>query len=177
MWNPVEEVSWLDCENILGRLGLQFPTEAQWEYAARAGTESPWWTGNERESIGVEAAANLADGGTKRRGGPDVWHYEDWLEDGWVGHASVGSFSPNPFGLHDTIGNLWELCRDRWATYDADVAPGDGFRSYTSSRTRAYRGGAFGSTAEYGRSALRNHVAPEIRGHYMGLRPARSIVD
>ena len=57
--NPVEQVSWEDCDLWLGRLGLMLPTEAQWEYAARGGTTTPWWTGIGTD--GLAKAANLAD--------------------------------------------------------------------------------------------------------------------
>ena len=175
--NPVEEVSWRDCRQVLDRLGLQFPTEAQWEYAARAGTESAWWTGNDMKSIGVERAGNLADGWTKRKGGPPTWHYDDWLEDGWVVHAPVGSFSPNGFGLHDTIGNLWEWCRDGWGGYDLDMESGHGLRLEANASRRVHRGGGYSNMATLCRSAYRNHLTPELRYHYLGVRPARAITE
>jgi formylglycine-generating enzyme required for sulfatase activity len=69
--HPVEQVSWEDCTRVLGHLQLGLPTEAQWEYAARAGTTTPWWTGAEKESI--QGGANLADAFYKRNGGPSSW--------------------------------------------------------------------------------------------------------
>ena len=66
--NPVEQVSWDDCDLWLGRLGLILPTEAQWEYAARGGTTTPWWTGLGKD--GLAKAANLADAFFTAHGGP-----------------------------------------------------------------------------------------------------------
>jgi serine/threonine protein kinase/formylglycine-generating enzyme required for sulfatase activity len=176
-WNPVEQVTWMECRNVLDRLGLVLPTEAQWEYAARAGTASVWWTGDEKESIGVERAGNLADGWTKSKGGPRGWPYEEWLEDGWVGHAPVGSFRPNGFGLHDTIGNVWEWCRDWFAEYDAEVQPGDGLRKVTGARIRMYRGGSYLDAAAFERSATRYFSTPEFHANNLGVRPARVITE
>ncbi len=176
-WNPVERVSWTDCRDVLGRLGLVLPTEAQWEYAARAGTDTVWWTGDDKESIGVEGAGNLADGWTKSKGGPSAWVYEDWLDDGWVVHAPVGIFSPNGFGLHDVIGNVWEWCHDGYGGYDADVQPGDGLRNVAGARDRVRRGGGFYSPAALARSAFRFNFTPAYRHDYLGVRPARVITE
>ena len=107
--NPVEQVSWEDCDLWLGRLGLVLPTEAQWEYAARGGTTTPRWTGLGTD--GLAKAANLADAFCQQNDGPSSWKYESW-NDGYAVHAPVGSFAPNPFGLHDVLGNVWEWCRD-----------------------------------------------------------------
>ncbi len=176
-WNPVEQIGWIECQDVLMRLGLVLPTEAQWEHAARAGSNTVWWTGNEKESIGLMRAGNLADGWSKNRGAPATWLYEDWLEDGWAVHAPVGSFSPNAFGLHDVIGNVWEWCRDGFGDYDRDVEPGDGFRKVLGGHIRTLRGGSFRSTAAYARSSVRSSYAPEVRVNVLGVRPARVISE
>jgi formylglycine-generating enzyme required for sulfatase activity len=177
-WNPVEQVSWPDCRDILGRLGLVFPTEAQWEYAARAGTDSPWWTGSEKESIGAVGAGNLADGGARKGWANCPWGtVEEWLDDGWSTHAPVGSLRPNAFGLHDTIGNVWEWCRDGFAGYDTAADPGDGFRKAISYDHRMTRGGSHRNIAINARSAFRNNATPGDRNHNLGVRPARAISD
>ena len=103
--------------------------------------------------------------------------YEDWLEDGWAVHAPVGSFRPNACSLHDTIGNVWEWCRDAAGGYDADVNPGDGLRKVTGARSRVNRGGSFSFTAAYARSALRYYSTPESRSYNLGVRPARVITE
>ncbi len=171
--HPVELVSWGDCNEVVARMGLVLPTEAQWEFAARAGTATVWWTGAEKES--VEGAANLADSFCKRNGGPSTWVYEDWLDDGYVVHAPVGTYRPNAFGLHDVIGNVWEWCGDAYGRYEVPVAPGDGARQVPNPRLRVARGGSFLGRAVRGRSASRNDSTGEIRSHDFGLRPARSL--
>jgi len=179
-WNPVEEISWVDCYEVLGHLGLALPTEAQWEYAARAGTSTAWWTGREKESIGVRKAGNLADGWTKSKGGPSTWpfyEYEEWLEDKWIVHAPVGSFLPNAFGLHDTIGNVWEWCLDKYERYSHDVQPGNGLRVAEGPGNRVARGGCFVDPAAEARSTNRRDNMPEFRICGLGVRPARNITE
>jgi formylglycine-generating enzyme required for sulfatase activity len=99
--HPVINVTWYDAkaytEWLTEQTGKQYslPSEAQWEYAARAGTETKYWWGNE---IG-ENRANCRNCGSQ-----------------WDGSstAPVGSFGPNPFGLYDTAGNVWEWISDSW---------------------------------------------------------------
>jgi formylglycine-generating enzyme required for sulfatase activity/serine/threonine protein kinase len=175
-WNPVEQVSWCVCRKILGRLGLVLPTEAQWEYAARARTATAWWTGDDKASIGAKRAGNLGDARTRSQGGPVGWHYEVW-DDYWMVHAPAGRFAPNPFGLHDTIGNVWELCRDWSGSYtDDDVEPGSGLRRVFGARRRASRGGSFRDGAPLARSADRGNDPPEGRSSNLGVRPARALL-
>ena len=111
---PLRHATYEECERTLERLGLAVPTEAQWEYAVRGKTTTPWWTGAETRSIG--GAANVADKSVGEAG-PKSWLYESWLDDGHPGVAPVGRFRANPFGLHDVIGNLWEVCRDHYGQY------------------------------------------------------------
>src|SRR6185436_2912796 len=73
--HPVEQVSWLDCVEVLGRVGLTLPSEAQWERGARGSTSTIWWTGAERESL--RRKVNIADQTAKRAGAP--WgDINDW---------------------------------------------------------------------------------------------------
>jgi formylglycine-generating enzyme required for sulfatase activity/predicted Ser/Thr protein kinase len=172
--NPVEQVSSEDCDTWLFRLGLLVPTEAQWEYAARGGTTTPRWTGIGTE--GLAKAANLADEFSRRHAQNPNAQYESW-DDGHAGHAPVGSFAPNPFGLHDVLGNVWEWCRDMYeAGYSSTPRPGDGLRSPNVSLSRVVRGGAWGYLAVDARSALRFNLPPGNRDGNLGVRPARALI-
>ena len=171
--NPVEQVDWLMCDRELRRLGLALPTEAQWEYACRAGTTSVWSTGNDRESL--RGKVNLADQAAKRVGAS--WSaIQDWpdLDDGHAVHAPVGTYEANAWGLHEVHGNVWEWCRDLYGSYSLDVREGSGERKVpvSSARFRVRRGGNFRYAARYGRSAYR--YAPTIR-YDLGARPSRAI--
>jgi serine/threonine-protein kinase len=101
--NPVESLSWELAIRLLTRLGMELPTEAQWEAAARAGTEGPWIFGPTAQSL--VGYANLGYGSDEGSGAVPP-------RDGHLSHAPVGTFGPNAYGLHDVIGNVWELCRD-----------------------------------------------------------------
>jgi formylglycine-generating enzyme required for sulfatase activity len=170
--NPVEQVNWEDCDVWLGRLSLVIPTEAQWEYGARGGTTTPRWTGLGTE--GLVKAANLADQFCKQNGGSSTWRYESW-DDGYKVHAPVGEFAPNPFGLHDVLGNVFEWCRDEYGAYEMKPRARDGLRSPPNARGRVYRGGSFNSDAPFARSAYRFNFSQEFRYAYLGVRPARSL--
>jgi formylglycine-generating enzyme required for sulfatase activity/serine/threonine protein kinase len=172
--HPIENVSWLECTAIMSRVGLTLPSEAQWEYACRAGTETPWSTGAERESL--RGNVNLADQSFVRFGGQKSIA-EQWpdLDDGWVVHAAVGIFAANAFGLHEVHGNVWEWCLDGYdpqfyaSSPDLDpVAPWAGL-------PHVNRGGSFNFTAAEARSASRNRDSSENRAGTLGLRPARAI--
>jgi formylglycine-generating enzyme required for sulfatase activity len=156
--HPVEGVSWDDCDRVLRRLDLALPSEAQWEYAARAGTETEWWTGSDERSL--EGAANLADEAYKRYGGttnPIV----SW-DDGHAVHAPVGSFKANAFGLHDVVGNLWEWTNS--SSYNETAQ---------NEFVRVFRGGSWSDSADAGGSASRWGSSAAYRSHVVGVRPAR----
>ncbi len=176
--NPVEQVDWFVSKRELERMALALPTEAQWEHACRAGTETPWWTGADRESLRHPNAANLADQSVVRAQ-MDWAACKDWpeLDDGFVAYAPIGTFAPNPFGLHEVYGNVFEWCLDGHSssrTYPSTDQ--DPVTPWAGNGARVVRGGAFVSPVARARSSY-SHSIPPFRPHLaVGLRPARAIV-
>jgi formylglycine-generating enzyme required for sulfatase activity len=103
--------------------------------------------------------------------------HEDW-NDGFGTHAPVGRFEPNPFGLHDVCGNVWEWCREP-VSFPATLRAGEGERvpaeGVPIGNGWIVRGGCYSSTAEETRSASRMDVAPELAIAIVGLRPMRRL--
>jgi formylglycine-generating enzyme required for sulfatase activity len=173
--HPVEQVSWTDCVDTCARVGLALPSEAQWEHGARAGTNTPWHFGADREAI--RGKLNIADKTAADDGAP--WFaIQDWPdhEDGGVVHREVGAYPANAFGLNEVHGNVFEWCADgfdgaayrRESAIDPVVAP-------EASAFRVFRGGCFLGPARGARSAARINNAPARRDTYIGLRPAQGI--
>jgi formylglycine-generating enzyme required for sulfatase activity len=152
--HPAARLMWNTTKGRLTRFELELPTEARWEYAARGGTESPWWSGEEPEQ--VIRCEHILSGGS----------------DSPTGSLRVGSRSSNPFGLHDILGNVSEVCIDYYGSYHLPPAPGDGYRWIRSLRT-VIRGGSFDLGVERARSACR--ADPGRRGPSVGVRPARDL--
>jgi len=175
--HPVETVSWVDCRRQLTRMGLALPTEAQWEYACRAGTTTPWWTGRERESLRTANAVNLADQAGKRAGA--TWQgIADWpdFDDGFAAHAPVGTFAPNGWGLCDVHGNVWEWCADGYHPDFYGSGPRhDPHAPAEGAPARMCRGGSFNSEAAYVRSAYRAAQPPLHSADNTGVRPSRPL--
>jgi formylglycine-generating enzyme required for sulfatase activity len=178
--HPVEQVDWLECQRVVAHLGLQLPTGAQWEYAARAGSESPWWTGAVDEP--PEGCGNLADRTLLDAKGVNggITRFNEDYDDGWPMHAPVDAYRPNPFGLQNVMGNVWEWCLDTaWSHANAVPRPGDGLQvphQPDPGRTRReLRGGSFLTDFVSARSTF-FHQQPEgsINNVY-GLRPARAL--
>jgi formylglycine-generating enzyme required for sulfatase activity len=148
---PVESVSWQDAVEFCKRLSkatgqkYRLPSEAEWEYACRAGTSTPFYFG---ETIttdlvncdGTLTYANAPKGEAREKTTP------------------VGSFPPNAFGLYDLHGNVWEWCTD---TYQESYvgAPSDGTAWVTEdSSSRVHRGGSWSNDPQRCRSAVRNVI-------------------
>jgi formylglycine-generating enzyme required for sulfatase activity/serine/threonine protein kinase len=169
--NPVEQVSCEDCDVWLGRNRLALPTEAQWEYACRAGTDTPWITG--RDVSALAQVANVADAYLKGHGGETITVTPE-LSDGYSVHAPVGAFAANAFGLHDVHGNVLEWCRDVYRGAHAPDAATD--PHVEGSGLRVCRGGSWSAVAGRARSSSRLWFATAFRAHDLGVRPARPLL-
>jgi formylglycine-generating enzyme required for sulfatase activity len=168
----VENVSWDEATRWLTRHRLRLPSEAEWEYACRAGTGTPWITGREVASLGE--VANLCDAYCRSRGGPASWTYTLEVDDGYTVHAPVGSFRANGFGLLDVHGNVIEWCADWYGRYGDAATDGAVRTRRGSGAARVRRGGSWRSIAAYCRSAHRSWSRPAMRGSFLGFRPALS---
>ncbi len=175
--HPVESVSWSECKTLMDRTQLSIPSEAQWENGARAGTETVWWTGQDRELL--RGMANLADQ-TAKRGGASWTDINDWpdLDDGAAAHAEIGRYKPNGFGLHEVAGNVLEWTLDAADAGAYRRAPRRDPVSFSDgSIARVARGGSFLNSAARARSAMRDFETQEIRVNNLGLRPAKLVGD
>jgi formylglycine-generating enzyme required for sulfatase activity len=144
---PVENVSWHDavrfCQKLSQKTGKNYklPSEAQWEYACRAGTTTPFYFG---ESITPDL---VNYNGNYTYAAASKGKYREQTTD-------VGTFPPNAFGLYDMHGNVWEWCEDNWQKNYIN-APVDGSASISLSGGNMLRGGSWFSLPEYCRSACR----------------------
>ncbi|MCH9686264.1 MAG: SUMF1/EgtB/PvdO family nonheme iron enzyme [Deltaproteobacteria bacterium] len=149
---PVVGVSWNDAQAYCRWAGLRLPTEAQWEYACRAGTDTPYHSGKTPEDLA-------------RVG---------WYGDPGGQPRAVAQREPNQFGLYDMHGNVWEWCEDDWVLhYDGAVhRAGDGLRQEPKGDAlRVVRGGSCWLVAADCRSATRGHGEPDLRNRLFGFRP------
>ena len=140
------------------------------------GTSTVFWTGNEKKSL-QGAVNNLDKYFMEHRGNLDLGLYkgEEWLDDGYVVHAPVGSYYPNPYGLHDVCGNVMEWCQDSF-NRSYEITPRDGSAFETGDHSeRVYRGGAWDGKVEGCRSAFRYWYDQRNRYYDQGLRPAFSL--
>jgi formylglycine-generating enzyme required for sulfatase activity len=171
-------ISWNDAEAFCRWLSekegrtYRLPTEAEWEYAARGGTTTPWWSGTDPEALA--RAANTADRALRQRVPKATWAAE-W-DDGFPFLAPVGSFEANPFGLHDMTGNVWEWCHD-W--YRADYyasSPVEDPKGAETGTFRTIRGGGWFNDAAQNRSAQRIYFNPTFRYCLLsGFRVVREV--
>lgn len=169
---PAVYVSWREsqafCDWLSEQTGDLFalPTEAQWEYACRAGTDTVRYWGNDNEGLGRHA--NVAD-----RTAESVWRNWATIDETTDGHtitAPVGSFRPNAFGLFDMIGNVHEWCRDYYdAAYYARRPAVDPCNTVATT-SRVNRGGGWESTAEACRAANRSGDDPDDHYGSVGFR-------
>jgi formylglycine-generating enzyme required for sulfatase activity len=167
---PVEHITWFEAIEFCERLQLQtgkpyrLPSEAEWEYACRAGTETPFYFG---ETISPQLASY--DGSQCYRSGPRGRSSKQTSEVGF--HIAA-----NAFGLDEMHGNVWEWCADHWYDDYTNVST-DGSVRTTNSRNayRVIRGGSWCDHPNTCRSAYRNGIPPENRILTIGVRVAVSL--
>ena len=163
---PVERVSWIDVHEFLRRLNargegrFRLPTEAEWEYACRAGTTTAYAFG---ERLSTDEANY---DGRYPLPGQEQGIYRERT-------TRVGSFRPNPWGLYDLNGNVWEWCEDEYCPYpDQPVRDPLG---RCGSTLQVIRGGSWYFGADSARCALRYTHEPQLLGFSIGFRVARDI--
>jgi len=164
--NPVEKVSWNDAKEFIRKLNrkegtnkYRLPTEAEWEYACRAGTTAPFYTG---DCISMDQANY--DGNYPGSACSKGVYREKTVE--------VGSFAPNPWGLYDMHGNVWEWCEDWYGNYIVGAVTDP--KGPSSGSVRVLRGGSWSSDARYLRSADRGGDFPGFRYNNLGFRIVRA---
>ena len=172
---PVEQVSWHDavefCDRLSQRTGRDYrlPSEAEWEYACRAGTETPF-------HFGATLTTELAN-----YRGTD-WEYEGKTYSGAYGDGPLGIYreettevgifdAANGFGLHDMHGNVWEWCQDNWHdNYEGAPVAGGAWISRGEAKYRVLRGGSWHDVPEDCRSAIRYRFDPDDSISFVGFR-------
>jgi formylglycine-generating enzyme required for sulfatase activity len=180
---PVDSVSWLDAVNFCNKLseleglecyytsrgqpmapstGYRLPTEAEWEYACRAGTVSAFAFGDRISSIN----ANF-DGS---------YSYNGSVKSSHLGRTTVvGSYQPNEFGLFDMHGNVWEWCQDGYSESWYSTSSVEDPINLQGSTARVYRGGAWDEIPQLCRSASRFCYMPDYHDSEVGFRVARCL--
>ena len=166
---PVERISWYDatefCERLTiheqnaGRLpsGMVYklPTEAQWEYACRAGTQTVFCFGDALSCTQANLDGDYPYGTASR-----ISYLERTVP--------VGSYTENLWGIHDMHGNVWEWCSDWYGEYPTEAVTDP--QGATIGRNRVYRGGSWGINGQYCRSAFRYWFTPDYKSNKLGFR-------
>jgi formylglycine-generating enzyme required for sulfatase activity len=155
---PVETVSWNDAQKFLARLNehspraqrYRLPTEAEWEYAARAGGKTSRWAGRDDDLVKV-----------------------GWFIASCLNLQEVGKKEPNAFGLHDMSGNVWEWTNDWYDPAYYASSPRDNPQGPSTGERRVLRGGSFADNSFDARVTYRNFLPPDYRSRSKGFRVVR----
>ena len=179
---PAYYISWNDCQDFISALNqyvtktaqgpatFRLPSEAEWEYACRGGTQTRFFFG---DSLSVDDGATDGPAGTLPGNRSDYMWFG--ANNSPYGTKRVGTKRPNQFGLYDMSGNVWEWCQDCWqSSYSGAPTDGSAWESPYYGPHRVVRGGYWNYDARYCRSADRNAFNPDPRDADVGFRLLRS---
>ncbi len=177
---PVVNVTWNDVTAFCKWLSekerktYRLPTEAEWEYAARGGTTTRYWSGDDPESLA--RVANVADTDFFKAY-PHYYPREKTVSAsyGYSLPAPIGSFPTNKFGLHDVHGNVWEWTADWYDENYYSNSPIEDPKGPATGHQRVRRGGAWHSAPLYSRVSFRNYNTPQSRYPNLGFRVVRNV--
>jgi formylglycine-generating enzyme len=167
--HPVVHVSWGDAQAYCAWSGTRLPTEAEWEYAARAGTRLPFPWGDELEPGGAHRM-NVFQG---------RFPSHNTCADGFAGTAPVDAFAPNLFGLYNMTGNVWEWCADWYAADSYERGPRRDPQGPAHGTHRIMRGGSYLCHESYCRRyrvSARQGSEPASSTGNVGFRVAADVV-
>jgi formylglycine-generating enzyme required for sulfatase activity len=169
--HPVTCVNWHDARAFADWLGsktgmaFRLPSEAEWEYAARAGTDTVYHWGEDPSRL-----CENANGADTRA----LEHYPGFsvnqCDDGFVRTSPVGTYPANPWGIQDLYGNVWEWVEDCWNDSYNDAPTNGGAWQTGDCARRGFRGGGYGDIPRFARSTLRNRSEAEHRKDDIGFR-------
>lgn len=169
---PVERVTWEEGVEFCRRLSnaenraYRLPTEAEWEYACRAGSHTAYPWGSEL-ALGKDFA-NLYDQAGRRASRYGYgWEPAPW-DDGYPKTSPVGHFRPNQWGLYDMIGNVWEWCSDWYAPYP--IGPVSDPQGPKEGELKVMRGSSWYDDPRTARAACRNKLSPYLSDRHIGFR-------
>ena len=174
--HPVDSVSWTQSRDLCAQNGLRLPSETEWEYSCRAGTTTKYSFGDDEARLPNHAwffrnsGESLLPPGTPWDGGRVTGE--------WAGrHHPVGKKLPNPWGLFDMHGNVWECCEDTYHdSYEGAPTDGSAWTTEGSSR-RVLRGGSLIVPAVGCRSAVRSGYKPHLNHPGNGFRLAADLPE
>jgi formylglycine-generating enzyme required for sulfatase activity len=153
---PVERVSWHDVQTFMAATGMRLPTEAEWEFACRAGTQTAFFNGSNDDATLPQIA----------------WRWPRCSPGPGPSTSVVGRLLPNRLGFHDMLGNAWEWVADWYGDHWA--APQTDPTGPETGETRVIRGGGWGLDVEYVRSSNRTGMPPGTVSQFIGFRVARN---
>ncbi|MFO7820657.1 MAG: formylglycine-generating enzyme family protein [Lentisphaeria bacterium] len=160
---PVEEVNWYNCQRFLIALAkkedlkkwtYRLPTEEQWEYAARGGTQTPFYFGSDPDDLPL---------------------YEWYSTNSYGSTHRTAMLRPNAYGLYDMLGNVWEWCRNTYKPYPGSTEKLSD--KYNWDKIRVIRGGNWKVGAELCRVANRARLGPTSKGNMFGFRVVRHLSE